>query len=205
MSLDTYANLKLEIADWLDRDDLTSNIDTFIDLAESHHKLRLRVREMIKRATATLDTTTRYLALPTGYRHMRILRLMTTPVTRVQFVNEDEMTRQINTSSGKPRWYTIHEEIEFDRVPDSAYSAEMIYYADVTALSDANTTNDILTNYPGLYLYGSLIAAEPFLGNDPRIPTWKGLYEEFLGAANDADLKSRTVGTLVSRPIGDRP
>jgi len=205
MSLDTYDNLKAEIADWLDNDDLTSRIDTFIDLAEEHHRHNLRVREMIKRATASCSTTVRYLALPTGYRAMRILRLMTATVTRLQFVNEDEMTRQIVSSSGKPKWYTIHEEIEFDRVCDSEYSAEMIYYADVTPLSSSNQTNPILLKYPSLYLYGSLVAAEPFLDNDERVATWKGLYEEFLGSANMSDKKSRHVGTLVSRPIGARP
>ena len=81
MSLDSYAALKAEIADWLDRSDLSSQIDTFIDLAEEHHRRNLRVRQMISRATASLSTSTRYLALPTNYVHMRILRLMTTPVT----------------------------------------------------------------------------------------------------------------------------
>ena len=37
MALDTYTNLKTEIANYLNRDDLTTNIDTFIDLAESRH------------------------------------------------------------------------------------------------------------------------------------------------------------------------
>lgn len=201
MSLDSYAALKAEIADWLDRSDLSSQIDTFIDLAEEHHRRNLRVRQMISRATASLSTSTRYLALPTNYVHMRILRLMTTPVTRMQFVNEDEMTRRILDSTGKPRWYTIHEEIEFDRTPDAAYSAEMIYYATPTPLSSSNTTNAILTNYPSLYLYGSLVQAEPFLDNDERIATWKSLYDEYLASANASDKASRHVGTLVERPI----
>ena len=46
MALDTYSNLKTEIASYLNRDDLTTNIDTFIDLAESRHAKDLRLREM---------------------------------------------------------------------------------------------------------------------------------------------------------------
>ena len=45
MALDTYTNLKTEIASYLNRDDLTSNIDTFIDLAESRHAKDLLLRE----------------------------------------------------------------------------------------------------------------------------------------------------------------
>ena len=201
MSLDTYSNLKAEIASYLDRSDLTSKIDTFIDLAEERHHTELRIRGMLKRATAPCSTTVRYLALPTGYLHMRILRLMSTPVTRLQFVNEDEMTRQIQSASGKPVWYTIHEEIEFDRVCDSAYSAEMIYYAKPTPLSLTSQTNTVLTNHPSLYLYGALLEAEPFLDNDERIPVWKAGYDLALASANMSDRKSRHVGTLVQRPV----
>ena len=46
MALDTYANLKTEIANYLNRTDLTSYLDTFIDLAEARHARDLRVREM---------------------------------------------------------------------------------------------------------------------------------------------------------------
>ena len=39
MSLDTYANLKLEIIDWSHRDDLDLKIDTFIEMAEQEGRL----------------------------------------------------------------------------------------------------------------------------------------------------------------------
>lgn len=206
MSLDSYSNLKTEIADWLERPDLTTQIDTFIDLAEEHHRHNLRVREMIKRSTAAASTSSKYLALPAGYLYMRNLRLLTTPISRLQFVNEDELVRLTTSATGKPKWFTVHEEIEFDRVPDSDYSVQMIYYAKPTALSAQNETNAILTNYPSLYLYGALVAAEPFIDNDERIPTWQGLYQEFLNKANKSDRLSRHVGPLVERPIiGSRP
>ena len=35
MALDTYANLKLALADELDRDDVSDKLDDFIDLAEA--------------------------------------------------------------------------------------------------------------------------------------------------------------------------
>ena len=52
MALDTYANLKTEIANYLNRSDLTEHLDTFIDLAEARHSRDLRVREM-----ETIDTS----------------------------------------------------------------------------------------------------------------------------------------------------
>ena len=50
MALDSYTNLKAEIADWLDRDDLTARIDTFIDLTEAKLAREIRVRAMLRRA-----------------------------------------------------------------------------------------------------------------------------------------------------------
>lgn len=56
MALDTFAGLKATIADYLNRDDLTSVIPSFITIAEAKFNRKLRVRQMVKRATATLDT-----------------------------------------------------------------------------------------------------------------------------------------------------
>lgn len=205
MSLDTYANLKTELASWLDRTDLTSQIDTFIDLCEAKLSREVRVRAMLKRATATLTTSTKYLALPTGYKAMKILRLLTNPPTVLRQVNETELTARLAAETGQPLYFSIHEEIEFDRVPDDEYSVELIYYCALTALSDSNTSNWILANAPDLYLYGSLIAAEPFLDNDERIATWKTFYKEGVDALNLEDMRSRTSGPQISKPMGPTP
>jgi hypothetical protein len=197
MSLDSYTNLKAEIADWLDRDDLTSRIDTFIDLAEAKHSREIRVRAMLKRAQA--NTTGRYMALPSGYRAMKILRLITSPVTVLEQCNETELTVRMQAAQGKPEFFAIHEEIEFNRVPDEAYSAEMIYYCPLTSLSDSTASNWILANAPDLYLYGALSAAEPFLDNDERLMTWKTLYNEAAQAINLEDQRSRTSGPQIAQ------
>lgn len=209
MSLDTYTGLKAEIADWLDRPDLTARIDTFIDLCEARMSREVRHRSMLRRATAVLETDTKYLALPTGFRGMKIMRLMTTPVTVLEQINEYEMTKRMADTSGLPIWFSIHEEIEFERVPDSDYSAEMIYYAALTPLGDDVDTqtpaNAILTYHPDLYLYGSLLAAEPFLDNDERVPTWEKLYAGGVQTVNDEDKRSRTSGPQIAKVSGDTP
>jgi hypothetical protein len=205
MSLGSYTNLKAEIADWLDRDDLTARIDTFIDLAETKHAREIRVRAMLRRATASTSTGTRYLALPNCYRGMKIIRLLTSPVTVLEQCNETELTKRLQDATGRPAWFNIHEEIEFDRVPDEEYEAEMIYYAKLTPLSSTTDTNWILTNAPDLYLFGALSAAEPFLDNDERLGTWKTLYNEAAQAINLEDMRSRTSGPQISKVRGSTP
>ena len=51
-----YSELTAEIGDWLNRSDLTSVIPTFISFAEVGLERVLRVRQMIARANATVDT-----------------------------------------------------------------------------------------------------------------------------------------------------
>jgi hypothetical protein len=58
----TYEELKTQIASYLNRSDLTSQIDIFIDTTEAELNRKVRDKDMIKRATATADA--QYLTLP---------------------------------------------------------------------------------------------------------------------------------------------
>src|SRR5262245_23416133 len=127
MALDSYDNLKTAIINFLDRDDLSTYVDDFIDLAEARHKREILIREMLARSRASLGG--RYLSLPTRFVKMKTIRLLTTPVTVLEEINLHEMNRERDENTGKPTFYTVHEEIEFDVTADDTYTVEMIYYA----------------------------------------------------------------------------
>lgn len=205
MSLDSYDNLKTEIADYLDRDDLTSNIPTFITLCETRLNRRLRIRGMIARGQASANTTTRFTALPTGFLKMRTMRLVTTPPTRLKYCTPDDLTEKLNSASGQPVWYTTHEEIEFDRTPDDSYGIDMIYYKKINTLSASVQTNDVLDDCPDLYLYGSLAEAEPYLHNDERVELWRQFYERGLEDANMAHIMDQRGGSNTEVVRGSTP
>ena len=61
----TYDELKTNIASFLNRSDLTNQLDFFIDATEAELNRRLRNKDMVKRATATVDG--QYLSLPTDW------------------------------------------------------------------------------------------------------------------------------------------
>ena len=50
MAITTYAELQSAVADFLNRDDLTSVIPTFIDLAEAQMQRTIRHHKMMQRA-----------------------------------------------------------------------------------------------------------------------------------------------------------
>lgn len=203
MALDTFSNLKTAIADHLERDDLTSNIVDFITLAEIRHKNEIRIREMIKRSQASASG--RFLALPSDFLEAKTIRLLTNPVTVLKEVNLHEMNRRRQSTTGTPAFFTVHEEFEFDVTPDSAKTAEIIYYAALTALSDSNTSNALLVRAPDAYLYGALVASAPFVMDDRRLETWGGLYRAARDGLMIADKQGRNIGPLVSRIVGATP
>jgi len=204
MALDTYANLKAAIISFLDRDDLASYADDFIDLAEARHKREILIREMIARSQATLAG--RFLSLPTRFNKMKTIRLLTNPVTVLTELSLHEMNLERDAATGRPSFFTVHEEIEFDVPPDnSPYTVEIIYYANFLPLDGTNTTNGLLVRAPDAYLYGALVASAPFLAADERIQTWETLY----GVARDglllSDRQGRVGTSLGSRVSGAMP
>jgi len=203
MALTTYSDLKVEIADHLDRDDLTSKIDTFIDLAESRHKRDIRIRQMITRSAITVNA--RYVSLPTGFLEGISLRLLTNPVTTLSFLTIEQMAQYRQETTGKPTFYTVSNELEFDVAPGESYSGEIQYHKAFTALSDDNTTNDLLTRAPDAYLYGALIASAPYLLNDERLVTWGQLYKDCIDGLTQARRQERSIGRLTSRVYGATP
>ena len=71
----------------------------------------------------------------------------------------------------------------------------MLYYKTFTALSDSSTTSDMLTNNPDVYLYGTLLEAEPFIMNDERVPLWLAAFEKAVGDIQNQDNKDRHSGS----------
>ena len=201
MALDTFSGLKTTIADYLNRDDLTSAIPGFITLAEAKFNRKLRVRQMIKRATATLDT--QYFAFPSDFLQAKEFQLNTNPITYLQYVTQnqgDYGSANNYIATGKPQFYTIiGTQIEVIPTPDTGYTGELTYYGKIPALSDSNTSNWLLVYAPDLYLYGALLEATPYLKDDERLAVWSTLYTNSLGDIEIADQRASVASTPIVR------
>ena len=201
MALDTFAGLKATIADYLNRDDLTAIIPSFITIAEAKFNRKLRTRQMIKRAEGQIESA--FFAYPADWLQAKEFQLNTNPIVRLQFVTEaygDELKANRYVSIGQPAYYTITgTQLEFIPAPDSTYSAELTYYAKIPALSDANTSNWLLAYAPDLYLYGALMEAAPYLKDDERLPVWSQMYINSLGDIEVADQRASVSSTPLVR------
>ena len=176
MAISTYAELQTAAANWLDRTDLGTRIPEFIDLAESTFNRTIRNRQMItKNDSYSLDS--RYVNLPTDTLEVIRIVVDVTPQITLQYLTPEEIAERRNSSStGRPQYFTVvggsTNQIELLRSPDETYTSSILYYTKIPALSDSATTNWLLTSHPDIYLFGTLVEAEPYLKNDERMPMW---------------------------------
>jgi len=201
MDLSTYSGLKAAIADYLNRDDMTSVIPGFITLAEAKFNRKMRTRQMIKRATAVIDSQS--FAYPADWLEAKEFILSTNPITHMEFVTELQAKGLQSTdivSPGKPRYYTIiGSQIEVIGTPDTSYSGVLTYYAKIPALSDSNTSNWLLAYAPDLYLYGALLESAPYLKDDERLAIWGQMYIDSKADIELADQRASVSSTPVVR------
>lgn len=181
MSISTYAELKSTIADFLARDDLTTQIPNFIQLAEGRMNRELETREQQKRVTATLETGDEYVALPTDMREIREVKLNTSPIKVLDYYSPVGLDQSYgSTSTGKPSGYSVvGRELKLRPVPDASYTAEIIYIGNLNSLSDSATTTLFLRS-PDLYLYGSLTEAYAYLLDEQRASVYDSKFTRAL-------------------------
>lgn len=206
MATSNYAELKSAVADWLNRADLTSAIPNFVALAEAKFNRDLRTRQQVKRAYATL--TGQYIQLPTDWAEGINLQLNVNPVRVLDFVTTDQADRIKARRYGDTdadAYTIVGSQLEVIPVVGDDTEIEMAYYAKIPALSDSNTTNWLLTEWPDLYLYGTLVHAAPYLREDDRIATWKGLADQLTEEIRLSDERAKHSGGPLRarvRPIG---
>jgi len=203
MSFTNYSALQTTIANYLGRTDLTSQISTFIQLAETRLARQLRTRLMLKSATATMTGGDNRVAVPTDFMELRDLHIQGNPRIPVTYLSPSNFTRNARAEeSGRPVFYTVLQtEFEFAPIPDDAYVLEILYYAKPALLSGSNTSNVFLANYPDALLYGSLMEAEPYLINDARVQLWASMYDRAVTNINDSDENSEYSGVPLTMKL----
>ena len=198
MALSTYDELRTSIANWSDRDDLTSFIPDFVALCEARFNRELRLRSMEQKEYAnTIGGQANY-ALPVNYLQMREFRLNQEPTISLTYVSP-EIFEAWNLGQGMPKFYTIiANEIRIGPTPSGVYEMEMLFWRKFPTLSSTTMTNWMLLNSPDIYLYGSLMEMEPFIQNDARTQLWAAGYYKAIETLQLQDDKDRHSGSALT-------
>lgn len=181
MSISTYTELKTAVEAWTHRSNLTSMIADFVSMGEAYLNRVINTPDMEETATITTSTSDRFASLPTRCKQVKSLSNTNGELVRPALAGYVQ-AESIGASSGMPRFYAVTDRIEFDRISDQAYSFECIYTKKLDI--EADTTNWLLTDYPDVYLYASLMYAAPYIKDDARVSLIKGMLDEAISAVN---------------------
>jgi hypothetical protein len=175
-----YATLKTEIANTLNRSDLTNDLALFIQGAEDRIRGDDRLRKLQYRGTFNAsadgnDLPTDFAKLdalyhdgPTYYGPISIVGANELPLQKARLGQDTGVPRYAALVDGKVYWAPE---------PDATYALIMTYYRDIVPLSDSVTTNWVIDQYPHLYLYAALSEAEGFLKHWERSDYWDAKFE----------------------------
>lgn len=79
---------------------------------------------------------------------------------------------------------------------------KLLYMQSIPALSASNQTNWLLDKSDDLYVYGSLVFAEPWLKNDERIQIWSSLADSIIAEIVEEDEAGRYGGGPLQVRVG---
>ena len=201
MTIASLSELKEAAANQFVTAEVVAHLPAAIRLVEANINRNVRVRRMMRRSVATLEG--RFIELPADFLAAAGLQLNTNPVRRLEFRTAEALDamKPAYAAGSAPAWYSmIGSELEVLPAPDGEYEAELTYYQKLPALTDANTSNWLLAQYPDVYFHGTLALAGPYV-NDPRTAAWAAMYDAALQEMVIEDDRARfPQGRVAIRP-----
>lgn len=196
------------VADWLNRDDLTSRIPTFVNNAilSLERKFNFQYMESVE---TYIDTSVYTLMAPTDYKHPRFMYVVDSSGNRTLLTHLDPKGAiaaypNFAQNLGKPTVFaTVEGGTAFllRPTPDNAYTFELHYYAKSAPLVNDTDTNWLTDNAPDVLIYGALMQAEPFLGTVDLNPVWEQRFNSELQYIGMKAIRENHLGSYqVVRP-----
>jgi hypothetical protein len=181
--ISSYATLQTAVADYLARSDLTSFIPNFVQaFEEDFYREPQNWASWLE--TALSETIASGVApVPADYLGLKIAYISGQTSAPLKRISLDQLYQRYPRSLGNGQAKFISRNgANFEFGPEASDGTLAgTYYAKPALLrDDSDGANFLTSNCPDLCLYGSLLAAQPFLQNDKRIGVWQGMYDRAL-------------------------
>lgn len=190
--IQTFDDLKAAVGRWLHRSDLAAAAEDFIALFEARANRDIRVRQM--EAAYSQTVTAQRNPLPDDWLEM--IGKPTVGGKPQDFITRDQFKLLDGTVPAFESGYfsIFGSNIALNVNVSAGVTLAYDYYSRIPALSTSNQTNWLITDGPDIYLYGSLLEAAPYLNNDARIETWRGLLTAGMNDIQTASDNAKTSG-----------
>lgn len=211
MALDTYANLQLSVANWMDRSDdaaFLAVVPDCIALFEATANTEGAIRTQFNKTSTALTTVANqnYVLTPADFIGLESMINQTSPLEVLNvYGSAAAMYKDFPAAVAAPQrpkaLLVLKDKFELAYTPDAVYTLQCYYYQKIPSLSASNTTNWLLTNYPNIYLMGTLVAAEAFLGVDPALSKWGSLYDNAIQRLEGATERQKYGGAALTAKV----
>lgn len=204
----SYSTLKVAIADFIARGDLTSFIDNFIQNWEEDFLREPKNFGRWMEVALNDDIENSVIPVPTDYQAMKYAYINTSPTQKLDRQSLNQLIGSYPRSgrTGLPKKYAREaENFIFGPVPDSDYNVRGVYWGKPTVIrsfADDAEGHWLIVNAPDIALYGSLLAAEPFLKNDKRLPVWQMMHDRALVSYRNLMRDEDVSGSPVQEVLG---
>lgn len=163
MAITNLATLKSELDKWLLRTDLQPYYDPSIELLEAYLNQKLRHRNQQVRATTNLPPNTEYMLLPEDLLEIDSVFIDSTTTTRgthLRYVSQNQILNiKNNINNNDTKYYSIiGVELWIWPLSSTSQVISIIYWRKLPSilLVSNQYTNWLLTQYPNVYLWGTM-------------------------------------------------
>ena len=200
-----YQELQDAVAAYLIREDLTTEIKVWITLWEREINGLIRCRKQEKRTETETTATDDILSVPSDFLLAKLVKIGSTVLEPLTLQTQQD--KYGDATQGKPKSFSVYG-VGLLLLPDQdkIYTVDLYYVSKIPTLSNTNTSNWLLRDYPFLYLYGVLLQAQPYVKNPEEVSLWQGFIsdsvslinrQEFLGKYGTAGATVRYSGVVV--------
>lgn len=185
-SIVDYPSLQTAVTNWLHRSDLSTFVPDFIALAEVQLSVDLDTQWQWTQVALSTVANNSSLTLPTDLFELKRLTVVSSANSTLVYMPPEAFDATYNgNDASQPESFTmLGMTAELGPMPDAVYTVNCLYKQRIPSLSAGTTTNWLITNFPNLYLWGSILSAQVYLQNDERLPIIADLYAKAVTQLN---------------------
>lgn len=185
MALDTYGELKTEVAAWLHRNDLTDRVPTFIEFATN--RLSRTITSPRFEASVTLSVNSGAASLPNDFRAAISMTLGTVEYKAITAADMRAMN-QGGIRPTYPVYSIVNNQIKV--YPADSSAPTFIYLSRLPNFVSDSDTNWVLQDYPDVYLMASLAEARKYVLDDTRLVQYEQMAIARIAELNRNELRN---------------
>lgn len=182
----SYTTLQTAVGDWLARSNLTTFIPNFIQNWEEDFYREPKNFGRWMEVSDDPVIASSVITVPSDYLQLKYAYVSGSPSSRLDRVSLNQVYGRYPRGSGTglPVWIAREgANFVFGPPPDSGYTIHRVYWGKPTNIRTSATdasAHYLIVNAADLCVYGSLIAAVPFIKDDARITVWQAMYDRAL-------------------------